>query len=122
MGNRILVVDDEAALVELLAVNLELEGFQVARAHDGEEGLSAAVSERPDVVLLDVRMPGIDGFEVCRRLKESPATKDIPVIMVSAYAQPADVERGFLLGAADYVKKPFDVTELVPRIRAVLPS
>ncbi len=117
---KVLVIDDERALAELLQVNLELEGFLVAKAHSGIEGLNKLPTEKPDIIMLDVRMPGLDGFEICRRLKADPATKPIPVIMVSAFAQQTDIQKGLDAGAADYVKKPFDVVKVVELIKKTL--
>ncbi len=117
---KILIIDDESTLVELLQVNFEFEGFSVSKAADGIEGQEKIRRELPDLILLDVRMPELDGFELCRRLKEDPATRDIPVVMVSAYAQQAQVERGLAAGAAAYIKKPFDVMELVETVKKIL--
>ncbi len=117
---KVLVIDDERALAELLQVNLELEGFVVSKAYSGIEGLNKLPTEKPDIIMLDVRMPGLDGFEICRRLKADPATKDIPVIMLSAFAQQTDIQKGMDAGATDYVKKPFDVVKVVDLIKKIL--
>ena len=109
---RILVVDDDAVIVRLLQVNFTLEGYDVDTASRGEEAISRARERRPDVIVLDVMMPGIDGWEVCRRLKEEEGI-DAPVIFLSARAQDDDRERGYALGVVDYVTKPFDPAQLV---------
>ncbi len=120
MAKKVLVVDDEEYLLELVAVNLEPAGFEVIKAANGQEGLKKTITERPDLLVLDVRMPGLDGFEVCRQLKANPATKDIPVIFLSAYAQETDLKKGYSLGAEVYMKKPFDVEELVRTVKKIL--
>ncbi len=117
---KVLVIDDERALAELLQVNLELEGFVVSKAFSGIEGLNKLPTEKPDIIMLDVRMPGLDGFEICQRLKTDPVTKDIPVILVSAFAQQTDIQKGLDAGAADYIKKPFDVVQVVQTIKKIL--
>jgi DNA-binding response OmpR family regulator len=117
---KVMVVDDEKSLAELLEVNLMFEGFQVTKAFSGVESLNKIPDEHPDIIILDVRMPGLDGFEVCRRLKASEETKNIPVVMVSAFAQEDDINKGLSVGAAAYVKKPFDITKLIETIRQIL--
>ena len=120
-GNRrVLVTDDEEYLIELLDVNLKPAGFEVLKAYDGEEGLNKAITERPDLMILDVRMPGMDGYEVCRRLKANDATKDIPILMLSAYVQEADIKKGLSLGAVAYLKKPFNVQDLIRTVKQIL--
>jgi len=117
---RILVTDDEEYLIELLDVNLRPAGFEVLKAYDGEEGLNKAITERPDLMILDVRMPGMDGYEVCRRLKANDATKAIPILMLSAYVQEADIKKGLSLGAVAYLKKPFNVQDLIRTVKQIL--
>ncbi|MCK9460226.1 MAG: response regulator transcription factor [Proteobacteria bacterium] len=117
---KILVVEDEADLVELIRYNLAKEGFQVRDAGTGEAALRLATAEPFDVVLLDLMLPGIDGLEVCRRLKADPRTGRLPIIMVTAKGEDADVVAGLSLGADDYVAKPFSPKVLVARVRAVL--
>lgn len=114
---RVLVVDDDSKLVSLLARGLAFEGFDVVTAADGEGCLVAVDEHAPHVVLLDVAMPGMDGFEVCRRLR---VTKDVPVIMLTARDDVSDTVTGLRLGADDYVGKPFAFEELLARIDAVL--
>jgi two-component system phosphate regulon response regulator PhoB len=116
----ILAIDDEKDLIELVRYNLEKEGFQVKGAHDGETGLALAIHEKPDVVLVDLMLPGIDGLEVCRQLKSNSRTAAIPLIMLTAKSSESDRVVGLELGADDYVVKPFSPRELVARIRALL--
>jgi two-component system, OmpR family, phosphate regulon response regulator PhoB len=120
MSARILVVDDVPANVKLLEARLSAEYFDVLTASNGAEALDVCSRSECDIILLDVMMPDMDGFEVCRRLKSNPATHFIPVVMVTALDSPADRVRGLDAGADDYVSKPFSPTELVARIRAVL--
>jgi two-component system phosphate regulon response regulator PhoB len=116
----ILIIEDEPDIVEFLQYNLEREGFRVATAHDGESGLSLARSRKPDLILLDLMLPGIDGLDVCRSLKQDPATRDTPLIMVTAKGEESDIVLGLELGADDYVPKPFSPREVLARVRAVL--
>jgi len=104
----------------LLEVNLELEGYEIARASNGEEALEQVRAFEPDVVLLDVMMPKLDGREVCRRIKADAATKHIPVIFLSARAQDMDVSSGLELGASAYITKPFDPVDLIETVEKVL--
>ncbi len=117
---RVLVVDDEEDILELVKYNLAKEGFQVDCATTGEDALAAARSKRPDLVILDLMLPGIDGLDVCRRLKKDPKTEPIPVVMLTAKGEEADVVTGLELGADDYVTKPFSPRVLSARVRAVL--
>ena len=110
---RILVADDDPVIVRLLQVNFKLEGYDVETAAHGEEALQKARELQPALILLDVMMPGLDGWEVARRLKDDDATKDIPVFFLSARAQEEDRRKGLELGVTDYVTKPFDPGELV---------
>ena len=120
MTQKILVVEDEPDLLDLVVYNLRKEGFKPIRAETGEKALILAKEERPDLILLDLMMPGLDGLEVCRRLRANDATADIPIVMVTARAEESDAVVGLSVGADDYVKKPFGVRELVARVRAVL--
>jgi DNA-binding response OmpR family regulator len=113
----VLVVDDEADIIDLAAMYLESEGFRVLRASDGTEALDIVREEPPDLVILDIMLPGMDGWEVCRRLR---ATSTLPVIMLTARGDPIDRVVGLELGADDYMVKPFHGRELVARVRAVL--
>jgi DNA-binding response OmpR family regulator len=117
---RILIVDDDPVIVRLLQINFRLEGYEVDTASRGEEALERVRENRPDVVVLDVMMPGIDGWEVCRQLKENPAVRHVPVIFLSARAQDEDRQRGYALGVDEYVTKPFDPAHLVEIVRRSL--
>jgi len=117
---KILVVDDEEDILELLRFNLSREGCQVFCASSGEEALRLVRSEIPDLIVLDLMLPGIDGLEVTRRLKNDPNTKHIPIVMLTAKGEEADIVTGLELGADDYVTKPFSPRILVARVRAVL--
>jgi DNA-binding response OmpR family regulator len=117
---RVLLVDDEPIILRLLQVNMRLEGFEVIACSSGEEALRRASERPPDVVVLDVVLPGIDGFEVCERLREAPATARVPVIMVTAQAQDEDRERGYALGVREYVTKPFEPSDLVALVREAM--
>ena len=116
----ILVVDDEEDILELVRYNLDREGYAVACATTGEKALKTAASEKVDLIILDLMLPGIDGLEVAKRLKRNDATKEIPIVMLTAKGEEADVVSGLELGADDYVTKPFNPRELVARVRAVL--
>ncbi|CAN5434259.1 hypothetical protein BH23ACT9_BH23ACT9_20730 [soil metagenome] len=117
---RILVVDNEVDIRRFVEVNLRLEGFEVIVASDGAEALQKAFESTPSLVLLDVMMPGIDGIEVCRRLRADPRTSHIPVILLTAKSMTVDKVVGLAAGADDYVLKPFDPMELVARVRTVM--
>ena len=116
----ILAVDDEKDILELLTVNLTREGFRVDTAASGEKALEKADSERPDLILLDLMLPGIDGLEVTRRLKRNDRTRRVPIFMLTAKGEEADVVTGLELGADDYMAKPFSPRILIARIKAVL--
>ena len=120
MNPRILVVEDDDALGTLLRYNLEREGYAVALATDGEEALIQAEEQLPDLVVLDWMLPRVSGIEVCRRLRQKPLSRNVPIIMLTARGEESDRIRGLDTGADDYVVKPFAVTELSARIRAVL--
>jgi len=117
---KILVVEDEEDLVELIRYNLAKEAFRVRAAGSGEEALRLAAAETFDLALLDLMLPGMDGLEVCRRLKADPRTARLPIVMVTAKGEDADIVAGLTLGADDYVTKPFSPKVLVARVRAVL--
>jgi two-component system phosphate regulon response regulator PhoB len=120
MKPLILIVEDEAPLVTMLRYNLEREGFDVDEATDGEEALLRIAEHRPDAVLLDWMLPLVSGLEVCRQIRRAPATRSLPVIMLTAKGEEADRIRGLDSGADDYVVKPFSPSELVARLRAVI--
>ena len=117
---RILVVDDEEDILELVKYNLEREGYLVDCVDTGEEAIERAVAIRPDGILLDLMLPGVDGIEVCRELRKNPDTRTIPIIMMTAKGEEADVVSGLEVGADDYVPKPFSTKVLVARLRALL--
>ncbi|MGH9149563.1 MAG: response regulator transcription factor [Acidimicrobiales bacterium] len=119
-GVTVLVVDDDPVIVRLLQLNFELEGYTVLTARDGIEGLERARAAHPDVMLVDIMMPRMDGLAVTRALKADPATAAIPVILLSARAQASDIERGVETGADAYLTKPFDPLELLARVAEVL--
>ena len=116
----VLVVEDEPAQREVLAYNLEAEGFRVSRAADGEEALLLVDEDMPDIIVLDWMMPNVSGIEVCRRLKMRTDTRAIPVIMLSARSEEVDKVRGLETGADDYVVKPYSIVELMARVRSQL--
>ncbi|MFZ0493056.1 MAG: response regulator [Acidimicrobiia bacterium] len=120
MVQRILVADDDPDIVQFVRVNLELEGFEVAEASNGRQALESVMNDPPDLVLLDVMMPELDGFDVLRRLRVHPSAANTSVILLTARTMPEDRIRGLDLGADDYVNKPFDVDELVARVKAVI--
>ena len=117
---KILVVDDEEDILELVRFNLDREGYAVVSALSGEKALEAAASESVDLIVLDLMLPGIDGLEVARRLKRNTDTKDIPIVMLTAKGEEADIVTGLELGADDYVTKPFSPRILTARIKAVM--
>ena len=117
MQEKILVVDDEKTLVKALKFGLEKDGFQVSTAYDGEEALEKVKQEEPDLVVLDLMLPKLDGFEVCRRLRKE---RDLPIIMLTAKGEDIDKILGLELGADDYMTKPFNPRELMARIKAIL--
>jgi two-component system, OmpR family, phosphate regulon response regulator PhoB len=116
----VLVVEDEAALVTMLRYNLEKQGFRVEEAADGQEALTRIAETQPDLVLLDWMLPVMSGLEVCRQIRRRPATRDLPVIIVTARAEDQDAVRGLNTGADDYITKPFSMDALLARIRALL--
>lgn len=117
---RILVIDDDQAIAELIKVNLDLLGHQVTTANDGMKGLALAQQNRPDLIVLDVMMPDLDGFTVCQRLRQNSSTNGIPVLMLTALGMTKDKVKGFDSGADDYLTKPFEIPELQVRVRALL--
>jgi two-component system phosphate regulon response regulator PhoB len=117
---KILIVEDEEDIQELVRYNLEKEGYRITSVETGEEALLAAKSERPELVVLDLMLPGVDGLEVCRLLKADPSTQGIPVVMLTAKGEESDIVVGLELGADDYITKPFSPKVLLARLRAVL--
>jgi CheY-like chemotaxis protein len=120
MSPRVLVVDDDPQVLRLMRVNLELEGYDVVSAPDGEEALEAVVNERPDVVVCDVMMPGVDGLTVLRNVRANPQTSKIPFVVVSAKAQRSDVKAALDMGADKYITKPFDPQDLLDAVENLL--
>jgi two-component system phosphate regulon response regulator PhoB len=120
MREKIVVVEDEADILEVMTYNLRKEGFRVRGETDGVEGLLAIKDEVPDLVILDIMLPSLDGVEICRRIKQDAVTRDIPIMMVSARGDESDVVLGLGLGADDYLCKPFGAKELIARVQAVL--
>ncbi len=116
---KILIVEDDRSIAEILEYNLQREGYEVTRAHDGRDGLTQARLRLPDIILLDVMLPVLDGIEVCRQLRASPETKNLLVMMLTAKGEEADQLIGFSVGADDYVVKPFSIRVLLERLKAL---
>ena len=116
----VLAADDDADILGLITFRLERSGYTVLQAHDGEEAFELARTAKPDLAILDVMMPKLDGFELTRRLRADEATKRMPIILLTARAQEADVQEGFEAGADDYIRKPFSSQELRARVQAIL--
>ncbi|MBQ3311835.1 response regulator transcription factor [bacterium] len=117
---KILVVDDDVAINELIKVNLQLCGYEVIQAHDGVEGFALAKQELPNMVILDVMMPNVDGYTVAQRIRQFDDTKNIPILMLTALGTIEDKGKGFNIGIDDYLVKPFDIEELKMRVKAIL--
>ncbi len=120
MSSKILVVDDEKDIVELISYNLGKEGFAVLKAYNGEDALKVVKEDRPDLMILDLMLPGMQGLEVTKRLRNNPETARLPILMLTAKSGEVDTILGLEMGADDYVTKPFRVRELMARIRAIL--
>ena len=116
----VLIADDDEDILSLVAFRLERSGYQVVTATDGEEAFAIAVERQPNLAILDVMMPKLDGYELTKKLREDEATRSIPVVLLTARVQEADVARGFEAGADDYIKKPFSPQELRARVQAIL--
>lgn len=116
----ILVVDDEPDVLEIVRFRLERDGFRIVTASDGRQGLATALAGNPDLVVLDVMMPGLDGFEVLYQMKNNPKTKDTPVVMLTAKTDMSSISKGWSMDADNYVTKPFNVDELAKTIKNVL--
>ena len=112
-GKTVLVADDDPVILRLIQVNLELEGYDVLTANNGQEAVDQAAESHPDLVILDIMMPRLDGYQACEALKSNAETEAIPVIFLSAKAQQSDIEKGKSFGVADYLTKPFDPSELL---------
>lgn len=117
---KILIADDDPTIIHLLSVNLEMEGYQVVVAQDGLQAITKATKDPPDLIILDIMMPNMDGWATRDELLKSPTLADIPVIFLSARAQQADLRRGLEAGAAEYITKPFDPVDLLKIIEEVL--
>ncbi len=117
---RILICDDDPAILRVLQVNLEVEGYETLLAHHGEEALEVANAEHPDLIILDIMMPRLDGYQTCERLKADEATKDIPVVFLSAKAQQSDIEKGKSFGVSEYLTKPFDPNDLLDVVERLI--
>jgi len=117
---KVLVVDDEVYILHILDFSLGAEGFDVITAADGEQALARARSERPDLIVMDIMMPRLDGYETCRRLKSDPTTKQIPVLLLTARGREEDRRRGMEAGADDYMTKPFSPNKLIARVTEML--
>jgi len=117
---KILVVDDEVYILHILDFSLGAEGFEVISANNGELGVEKAKLEKPDLIVLDIMMPVLDGYETCRRLKNEPETKDIPVVLLTAKGRDVDKRLGFEVGAIDYIVKPFSPSRLIQRIEEII--
>ncbi|QXM05830.1 response regulator transcription factor [Crassaminicella indica] len=117
---KVLVVDDEQHIIELIQFNLESNGYDVITSENGEDAIVIAQEEMPDVIILDLMLPGIDGFEACKKIRNNEKTRKIPIIMLTAKGEETDKVLGLELGADDYLTKPFSVRELIARIKAIL--
>jgi DNA-binding response OmpR family regulator len=120
MSKRILIVDDEPNILISLEFLMKREGYEVAIARDGEEGLAAIRAQRPDLVVLDVMMPKRDGFEVCTEVRADPSLSDVRILMLTAKGREAEIKKGLALGADAYIPKPFSTHELVAKVNALL--
>ena len=120
MTKRILICDDDPAILRVLQVNLEIEGYEVLTAQHGEQAVEVATAEKPDLIILDIMMPRLDGYQACERIKQNEDTADIPVIFLSAKAQQSDIDKGKGFGVAEYLTKPFDPLELVEVVERLI--
>ncbi len=120
MSQRVLIIDDEVNIVISLEFLLEQAGYQVRVAHNGEEGLDQIAAFEPDLVLLDVMMPRLNGFDLCRRVRENPAWQQVKIIMLTAKGRAVEVAKGLALGANAYITKPFSTKELLSQVRHIL--
>src|SRR5438094_6498218 len=120
MASKVLIIEDEQGVVHLLRARLEPEGFQVIAAYDGQAGLRAVTEARPDLLILDLTLPGLDGFEICRRIRQQPETARLPILVLSGRTEEVDKVVMLDLGADDYVTKPFNTKALVARVKTLL--
>jgi DNA-binding response OmpR family regulator len=121
-GGRILIVDDDPRLLHIVAMYLGIEGYEVSTAENGEDGLRAVETERPDLVILDIMMPGMDGIEACRRIRANPETRTLPIVMFSALSSDDDIERARLAGANHLITKPFNLVGLGSVVKTFFPA
>ena len=117
---KLLIIEDEADIRELISFNLEMSGYDVIKARDGEEGLATARSEKPDLIILDLMLPGMDGLKVCSHLKKDTDTRNIPIIMLTARSEDDDIINGLETGADDYITKPFSPRILIARVKTAM--
>lgn len=117
---RVLIVEDDSALAEVLSYNFDQAGFDVTAVGDGQQGLQCALKDSPNLIILDLMLPKVDGLDVCRQLRVHPTTRNTPIVMLTAKAEEVDEVVGFRMGADDYVTKPFSVTVLMERVKALL--
>lgn len=120
MAKKILIIEDEVELVDMVVMRLEANGYEVMSANDGEAGLDAVKKNKPDLILLDLMLPKIDGYQVCRILKSDNRFEDIPIIMFTARAQESEMKKGMALGADAYITKPFEPPVLIAKIKELL--
>ena len=120
MAEKILIVDDDLDTLRLVGLMLQRQGYQIVAASSGKQGLEKAFSEKPDLILLDIMMPGLNGYEICRKVKANPETAHTYIIMVSARTQPEDRRQAALAGADEFVTKPFDTDHILERVGAAL--
>lgn len=120
MGNKILIIDDEKDIVEMMKIMLRREGFEILTALNGKSGVIIAKEEIPDIILLDIMMPDVSGFQVCKELKEDPKTRDIPVVIISVKSSEMDITKALEMGATDYFKKPFTREVLIGKIKEII--
>jgi len=120
MSKRILIIEDDRSTVRLMEYTLQQAGYEVIVASDGFEGLRSALSESPDLVILDIMLPGLDGYEVCHRLRQKSETASLPILIISAKARQDDKDVGFKMGADDYLTKPVDPSEIMAKVEALL--
>ena len=120
MASKIIVIEDDPHILKLISQTLQREGYEVVTATDGSEGLRKVRETHPHLVILDISLPGLDGYQVCHHLRSEHATSKLPVIMVTAMSRPSDQRRGFETGADDYLSKPFVLSELITRIQSLL--
>ncbi len=122
MNRKILVIEDDPNALRLVEYTLEQEGYKVITASDGLEGLRKAQNEHPDLIILDIMLPGLDGYEVCQQLRQKPETAKLPILMLSAKAREIDKDTGLKIGADDYLAKPADPSMIVAKVRTLLAS